>query len=78
MMLAILFSIKTMELLENLEQLYCFQWEQNQLASSQNCHSVDADAWCKQALTGTVDGTFHITFGKSESALNQSSFNLVL
>ena len=35
----------------NLERLHCFQWEQKLLASSQSFGSVDADAWCKRALT---------------------------
>ena len=42
-MLAILFSLKSMETLENGLQTHSG-------ASSQSCRSVDADAWCKQAL----------------------------
>ena len=44
MTLAILLSLKSMEMLENGLQIHSG-------ASSQSCHSVDADAWCKRALS---------------------------
>ena len=43
MMLAILFSLKSMEMLGN-------GLQPQSGASSQSCRSVDADAWCKRAL----------------------------
>ena len=43
MMLAILFSLKSMEMLEN-------GLQQHSGASLQSCYSVDANAWCKWAL----------------------------
>ena len=43
MTLAILFSLKSIEKLENGLQTYSG-------ASSQSCHSVVTDAWCKRAL----------------------------
>ena len=49
MMLAILFSLTSMETLEN--------WLQtNSGGSSQSCHSVDTDTWCKLALSLNVTG----------------------
>ena len=43
MTLAILFSLKTMETLENGLQTHSE-------VSSQSCYSIDAEAWCKRAL----------------------------
>ena len=55
MMLAILVWLKTVQLLQNGLQPHSevaplFSMRTESLASSQSCHSVDADAWCKQAL----------------------------
>ena len=55
MTLAILFSLKSMELLENRLQPHSgatplISMGTESQASSQSCHSVDADAWCKWAL----------------------------
>ena len=56
MTLAILFSLKTMESLQ-IEVVTHFQASPlismtiESLASSQSCHRVDADAWCKRALS---------------------------
>ena len=55
MTLEILFSLKTVESLENRLQTNSgatplFSMRTVLLASSQSCRSVDADAWCKQAL----------------------------
>ena len=59
MMLAILFSLQTMETLENGFQILSE-------ASSQSCRSVEADVWCKRTITlgciiistaMTLDGT---------------------
>ena len=47
MMLAILFSLKSMETLENGLQTHSG-------ASLQSCCSVDADAWCKRALIDLI------------------------
>ena len=46
MMLAILFSLKTMESLKNrvATQLHCFPMRTESLASLQSCRSIDADA----------------------------------
>ena len=54
-MLAILFSLKTMKLLENGLQPHSgvtplFSMRIVSLASSQSCCNVDADAQCEQAL----------------------------
>ena len=43
MTLVILFSLKSMEMLENGLQTHSG-------ASSQSCHSIDTDTWCKGAL----------------------------
>ena len=56
MTLAILFSLKSVELLENGLQTYSgvtplFSMRTESQVSSQSCHSIDADAWCKWALT---------------------------
>ena len=56
MMSAILFSLNTMESLANGLQLNSGVIQLRSmrtvlLASSQSSHSVDADAWCKRALT---------------------------
>ena len=56
MTLAILFSLKTMESLENGLQSKSgatplFSMRTESQASSQSCHSVDADAWYKRTLT---------------------------
>ena len=84
MMLAILFPLKAMESLENglqpnLEQLHCFQWEQ--LASSKSCRSVEADAWCKRALSwnlkkylNTVLSGLLQTSDLSHSVISPTSF----
>ena len=50
MTLVILFSLKLMETLENRLQTHSG-------ASLQSCRSIDADAWCKWALTGS-EGLF--------------------
>ena len=54
--LAILFSLKTVESLENRLQTHfgatpLFSMRTVLLSSSQSCRSVDADAWCKWALS---------------------------
>ena len=56
MTLAILFSLKTMESLENGLQPQSgatplFLMRTESLASLQNCRSIDADTWCKRTLT---------------------------
>ena len=43
-LLAILFTLKSMEMLGN-------GLQSHSRASSLNCHGVDADTWCKRALT---------------------------
>ena len=58
---AILFSLKTMELLENRLKSHSnatplFSMTVVSLASSQDCRSVDSDAWCKQAITMLYQG----------------------
>ena len=55
MTLAILFSLKSMESLENRLQPHSgvtplFSMRTESQESSQSCCSVDADAWCKRAL----------------------------
>ena len=55
MTLAILFSLKTMKLLQNRVVTYCqatplFSMRILLLASSQSYLSIDAEAWCKQTL----------------------------
>ena len=55
MMIAIMFSLKTMELLENWLQPHSgvtplFSLRTVSLASSQSCWSVDTDAWYKWGL----------------------------
>ena len=55
MMLVILFSLKSVESLENRLQprsgaTSLFSMRTESLASSLSCCSVDADAWCKRAL----------------------------
>ena len=55
MMLAILFSLKSMESFENGLQLHfgvilLFSMRTESLASLQSCCSVDADTWCKRTL----------------------------
>ena len=55
MMLTRLFSLKTMESLENGLQLHSgatplFSMRTILLASSQSCRSIHTDAWCKGAL----------------------------
>ena len=53
MTLAILFSLKSMETLENGLQPHSG-------ASSQSCRSIDTDAWCKRALNETKNlGSAH-------------------
>ena len=56
MTLAILFSLKTMESLQNgvathFQATPLFSMKTESQASSQRCRSIDADAWCKRALT---------------------------
>ena len=56
MTLTILFSLKSVELLENRLQSHSeatplFSMRTESQALSLNCRSVDADAWCKWALT---------------------------
>ena len=56
MMLVILFSLKTMESLQNRVATYfqvipLISMRTKSLASSQSGCRVDVDAWCKQALT---------------------------
>ena len=60
MMLAILFSVKTIESLENGYQPYSgatpmFSMRTELLASSQSCGSIDADALCKRALNMHIE-----------------------
>ena len=55
MTLAILFSLKSVESLENRLQPHSgvtplFSMRMELQASLQSCHSIDADAWCKWAL----------------------------
>ena len=55
MMLAILFSLKTMESIQNgianhFQATPLFSMKTVMLASLQSCHNVDADAWCKLGL----------------------------
>ena len=70
MTLVILFSLKTVESLENGLQtrsggLYCFHWEQNC-----KCHSsVDADAWYKWALTDEISISMDFSFQFSRGDL---------
>ena len=52
MMLAIVFSLKTMELIQNgivtyFQETPLFSMRTILIASPQSCRSVDADAWCK-------------------------------
>ena len=56
MTLAIPFSLKTIESLQNgvatyLQATPLISMRTKSLASSQSCRSFDADAWCKRALT---------------------------
>ena len=55
MTLVILFSLKSVESLENRLQPHSgvtpfFSMRTESQASSLSCHSIDADAWCKWAL----------------------------
>ena len=55
-MLAILYSLKTMESLQNgIETNFkgtpLFSMRTESLASLKSCCSIDVDAWCKRALT---------------------------
>ena len=57
MMLETLFSLKTMESLENEFQPHSgvipsFSIRTELVASSQSCRCVDDDTWCKQAVSG--------------------------
>ena len=66
MMLAILFSLKTMESLANILQPHSgatplFSMRTELQASSQSCRSVDADAWCKRALNDVMEP---VSFGR--------------
>ena len=59
-MLAILFQLKTMELLQNADATHfqatlLFSMGTVSPASSQSCRSIDADAWCKWALVNTFE-----------------------
>ena len=59
MTLAILFSLKTIELLENGLQPQSgatplVSIRTVSLASSRSCDSIDADTWCKQALNMVI------------------------
>ena len=47
-------SVSNLFVYTNTPGIHCFQWEQK-LASSQSCHSVDADAWCKLAFKVSVN-----------------------
>ena len=63
MMLAILFSVKTMELLENGLQPYSgvtplFSMRIESKLSLQSCWRLDADAWCKRTLTDSRTDSF--------------------
>ena len=56
MILAILFSLKSVELLKNRLQPHSgatplFSVRMESQASSQSCRSIDTDAWCKWALS---------------------------
>ena len=53
MMLVILFSLKTIESLENGLQPHLFSLRTESLAPSQSCCTVDTDAWCKWTLRKT-------------------------
>ena len=55
-MLAILYSLKTMEWLQNgietdFKGTPLFSMRTESLASLESCCSIDVDAWCKRALT---------------------------
>ena len=55
MTLAILFSLKTMESPQNgvathFQAIPLISMKTESQASSQNCRSIDADAWCKRDL----------------------------
>ena len=68
MTLLILFSLKIMELLENGLRhrsgvTPLFSMRTVLLASSRSCHSVDADAWCKQALIVGVGCNIEVIAG---------------
>ena len=57
-MIAVLFSLKTMESLQNGFATYfqatpLFSMRTKLQVLSQSCRSVDADAWCKRALKDT-------------------------
>ena len=61
MTLAILFSLKLVESLENRLQPHSgatplFSMRTESQASSQRCRSIDAEAWCKRALTEGPNG----------------------
>ena len=63
MMLALLLSLKTMELLKNVLQPHSggtplFSMKTESRATSQGCRSVDADVWYKRALSLTQTLTF--------------------
>ena len=49
--LVILFSLETIEFLKNELQPHSGETPLFSLASSLSCQSVDADAWCKRALS---------------------------
>ena len=77
MMLAILFSFKSMELLENGLQFHSgttplFSMIDVSLPSLQSCCRIDADAWCKETLT-----LFNVYYlhQASASALTLASMN---
>ena len=61
MILVILFSLKTVESLQNgvathFQVTPLFSMRTELLALSQNCSSVDANVWCKRALGVSITG----------------------
>ena len=59
MTLVILVWLKTMQ--SHSEVISLFSMRTGLLVSSQNCRSVDADAWCKRALTESFQIITHLT-----------------
>ena len=62
MILAMLFSFKTMDLLQievatHFQAIPLISMRTQSLASSQSCRSVDADAWCKWAFNNAQKET---------------------
>ena len=71
MTLAILFSLKTVELLQigfatHFQAIPLFSVGTESQVSLQHCHSVDADAWYKRALNAD-EGIWHESRGQCHS-----------